>query len=141
MKRLFFSFALMVVCGLTASAGDYNYLTIMQADTPAYGFALRTVKKITFSGDIMTVQTIDGTTTGVALSTLQQLSFEADRPVGIRQDLTSANRTPIYIYHVNGQLIRHFDGTQERGKLNLSDLPQGIYILKQGTETRKILKQ
>jgi hypothetical protein len=38
-------------------------------------------------------------------------------------------------------MIRHFDGTSEQGKLNLSDLPQGIYLLKQGTETRKILKR
>ncbi len=141
MRRLFLSCTLIAVCALTTWADDYNYLTFIQDGQTTYGFELRKVKKITFDNDKLTVNSIDGKETDVLLSTLQRLAFTSSLPVGIQSAVASTARQPIYIYNVSGQMIRHFDGTSEQGKLNLSDLPQGIYLLKQGTETRKILKR
>jgi len=141
MKRFFLSIVLIAACAMAALADDYNYLTVVQGGQTTYGFELRKVKKITFDNDKLTVNTIDGKETDVLLSTLQRLAFTSSLPVGIQSAEAPASRQPIYIYNVSGQVIRHFDGTSEQGKLNLSDLPQGIYIIKQGTETRKILKR
>ena len=141
MRRLLLSFVLLAACGMAALADDYNYLTVIQGGQTTYGFELRKVKKITFDNDKLTVNSIDGKETDVLLSTLQRLAFTSSLPVGIQSAVASTARQPIYIYNVSGQMIRHFDGTSEQGKLNLSDLPQGIYLLKQGTETRKILKR
>lgn len=141
MRRFLLIFTLIAICALTVWADDYNYLTFIQDGQTTYGFDLRKVKKITFDNDQLTVKTIDGKETDVVLSTLQRLSFTASLPVGIQRTEASTSRQPIYIYNVSGQMIRHLDGTSEQGKLNLSDLPQGIYIVKQGTETRKILKR
>lgn len=141
MRRFLLIFTLIAICALTVWADDYNYLTFIQDGQTTYGFDLRKVKKITFDNDQLTVKTIDGKETDVVLSTLQRLAFTSSLPVGIQRTEASTTRQPIYIYNVSGQMIRHFDGTSEQGKLNLSDLPQGIYIVKQGTETRKILKR
>jgi len=141
MRRFLLIFTLIAICALTVWADDYNYLTFIQDGQTTYGFDLRKVKQITFDNDQLTVKTIDGKETDVVLSTLQRLSFTASLPVGIQRTEASTSRQPIYIYNVSGQMIRHLDGTSEQGKLNLSDLPQGIYIVKQGTETRKILKR
>ena len=141
MRRLLLSFVLLAACGMAALADDYNYLTVIQGGQTTYGFELRKVKKITFDNDKLTVNSIDGKETDVLLSTLQRLAFTSSLPVGIQSAVASTARKPIYIYNVSGQMIRYFDGTSEQGKLNLSDLPQGIYLLKQGSETRKILKR
>lgn len=141
MRRLLLSFVLLAACGMATLADDYNYLTVIQGGQTTYGFELRKVKKITFDNDKLTVNSIDGKETDVLLSTLQRLAFTGSLPVGIQSAVVPTVRQPIYIYNVSGQMIRHFDGTSEQGKLNLSDLPQGIYLLKQGTETRKILKR
>ena len=141
MRRFLLIFTLIAACALTAWADDYNYLTVIQDGQTTYGFELRKVKKITFDNDQLTVKTIDGKESSAVLSTLQRLAFSASLPVGIQSTVVSTTRQPIYIYNVSGQMIRHFDGTSEQGKLNLSDLPQGIYIVKQGTETCKILKR
>lgn len=141
MKKFLLSIVLIAACAMAALADGENYLTVIQGGQTTYGFELRKVKKITFDNDKLTVNTIDGKETDVVLSTLQRLAFTSSLPVGIQSAEAPTSRQPIYIYNVSGQMIRHLDGTSEQGKLNLSDLPQGIYILKQGTETRKILKR
>lgn len=141
MRKFLLSLVLTTAVGLQASADSYNYLTLNVSGQVPYGYALKTVKKITFDGERMIVTTSKGEQPSVALAALQTITFDESMPVGVQRIHDDGQRAPIYIYNVNGQMVRHFDGTSEQGQLNLSGLPQGLYIVKQGTEIRKMLKR
>ncbi len=140
MKRILLGLALATTLSVSTMADTYNYLTLVLS-SGKQSTALTQTKRITFDGSNIVVTTTDGTQCSYALDILEKLSF-TDSPATRVESLNAANNTlPIYIYNVNGQQIRQLDATREKGSINLNGLPQGLYILKQGAETRKIMKQ
>ncbi|GHV64754.1 hypothetical protein FACS1894199_03750 [Bacteroidia bacterium] len=45
------------------------------------------------------------------------------------------------MYNVNGVLMRQYEPNSEKLDINVSDLPQGVYIIRQGKKTAKMLKK
>ena len=122
-------------------AEDYLYLTVTQTDGTVLGFDLRRTQRLTFSGDALLIKTIDGETTA-ALSTLSQLDFTSDAPTAVENVRGTWTPQQITVYNVNGVVVRQFDSTDARSNpINLNGLPAGVYIVKEGTRTRKLLKR
>ena len=125
---------------LTASAEDYKYLVLTQTDTSTIGFELRKTRCITFNGDAIVVTTTEGETQAT-LSTLKQLVFSA-RPDGVQEVIEKGTSRRVTIYSLNGVPVRQFDNSSTQNvSTMLSTLPAGMYIIKEGSQTRKLLKR
>lgn len=140
MKHLF-----LVMCLLAGSvsllADDFNYLVLTQTNEASVGFALRKTRSITFNGDALTVVTTDGET-AVPLSTLSAISFTEKEPVAVQAVRGTWPTQRIVVYNTSGVVVRQFDSTEARmDNINLKNLPAGVYIIKEGTQTRKLLKR
>lgn len=150
MKQLLLSLALVAGCCVTAVAGTYNYLTLVSS-TVEQSFALKTVKRITFSGSDLVVTTVDGTETHLLLSTLNRLSFTetatAVRGLAAERSqlciqagqLVADGQGVLLLFNANGQVVRQQFVSNQRAEMNLNDLPRGLYIAKLGNRTLKIL--
>ncbi|SDD19390.1 T9SS type A sorting domain-containing protein [Williamwhitmania taraxaci] len=166
-KRLKLSAVLLLGLGLTGLQAQTMY--VKQSNGTQTAYALSNVRKMTFSAGNVTVQKTDNTTGVYALSGLKYLSFQ-DFTNGINEPQTAAGST-LYAYPnpVADMLTIDLTGTKNgeghisilnlEGKvmqkqqtegtgivsLNLSQLPQGIYLCRytNGTETKtvKIIKQ
>ncbi|WP_297984632.1 endonuclease [uncultured Chryseobacterium sp.] len=53
--------------------------------------------------------------------------------------LEKSTATDVQIYSMNGQLVQTIDDVKDKQKLILKKLPKGIYILKAGKQTAKII--
>ena len=148
MKKIILAVVLAVGGALTAKADSYNYLNIVGATTQS--IARTTIKKITFDGTNAVVTTTAGTTVTAPLATLSQLSFtdtalgvgtiEEQRPLSFQNGcIVAAGRGTLQLYNTGGQLMRQLTVGSERGELNLSDLPHGIYIARFGRQTLKFI--
>lgn len=142
MKRIIFTLSLLVGA-LAVQADDFNYLTLTQNDDTSVATVLRKTRRITFEGDNIVVTTTDGTLTR-SLSMLRQISFTEDAPVGVRSVSGTWAPQRIVIYSASGVVVRQIDSTDARQEVvnrYLNALPAGIYIIKEGTQTRKMLKR
>ncbi len=142
MKRIIFTLSLLVGA-LAVQADDFNYLTLTQNDDTSVATVLRKTRRITFDGDNIVVTTTDGTLTR-SLSMLRQISFTEDAPVGVRSVSGTWAPQRIVIYSASGVVVRQIDSTDARQEVvnrYLNALPAGIYIIKEGTQTRKMLKR
>ena len=142
MKRIIFTLSLLVGA-LAVQADDFNYLTLTQNDDTAVGAVLRKTRRITFDGDAIVVTATDGNVS-LPLSALRQISFTEAAPVGIRSVGGTWAPQRIVIYSASGVIVRQIDSTdarQEVVNMYLNALPAGIYIIKEGTQTRKMLKR
>ncbi|MBR0273772.1 MAG: T9SS type A sorting domain-containing protein [Bacteroidaceae bacterium] len=142
MKHIF-----LLVCLFAGSvsllADDYNYLVLTQNDNTESGTVLRKTRRITFDGDAIVVTATDGKVS-LPLSALRQISFTEAAPVGIRSVGGTWAPQRIVIYNTSGMIVRQIDSTdarQEVVNLYLNALPAGVYIIKEGTQTRKLLKR
>lgn len=140
MKHLF-----LVMCLLAGSvsllADDFNYLVLTQTNESSVGFALRKTRSITFDGSVLKVVTADGETT-VPLSTLNAITFTETVPVAVQTVRGTWPTQRIVVYNTSGVVVRQFDSVDARMEnVNLKNLPAGVYIIKEGTQTRKLLKR
>ena len=142
---------------------------VKQSNGTQTAYALSNVRKMTFSAGNVTVQKTDNTTVEYLLSGMKYLSFQ-DFTTGINEQQMAAGNTLLtYPNPVNDVLKIDLRGTKNQGgsisiltldgkvmqtqqtegtgtvTLNLSQLPQGIYLCRysSGTETKtvKIIKQ
>ena len=141
LKRWYISFLLSVGCLLTASAEDFKYLVLKKTDASTIGFELQKTRCITFNGDAIVVATTEGETQAT-LSTLKQLVFTSTKPNGVQEVIAKGASGRITIYSLNGVPVRQFDnGSTQNVSTMLSTLPAGMYIIKEGSQTRKLLKR
>ncbi|MCR5820506.1 MAG: T9SS type A sorting domain-containing protein [Bacteroidaceae bacterium] len=150
MKQILLSLALTVVTATTVLADSYNYLTIATSSSEA-SVALRQLKKITFVGDDMIVTTVDGNENSFALADLNSMYFASTATAISRTEsartlayengqLIASGSGIIQVFNAAGSLVRSLSASSSRTSVNLSALPRGIYIVKQGNNTIKIAK-
>ena len=142
---LFFLLAL----PLMAVADSYNFLNI-NAGTSVQSVALKTVKRITFTGDNIVVTVADGTKSTASLSDLQSLTFTetATRILDTRLQqgdlkvekdcIVAAGQGVLLLYNASGQVVRQQIVGSKRTELRLETLPHGIYIARLGNCSVKI---
>ena len=107
-------------------------------------YALSEKPVVTYKGDVL-ILTTESTTVEYPLADLQKLTFEetADAVESVSMNQPRGDGT-VRIYNVSGALLRTIQPSENDGsdtKFSTQDLPAGIYIIKQGTQTYKIRKK
>lgn len=148
--RTYLASLLIMAGAVTAQADDYKYLSIAQDNGGAVDFSITNISRITFDASNMIVHLSDGSTQSLPLSNLQRMFFSTT-PSGIqsvtqsrmsfsggvlRADIAAGER--IEIYDMGGQRV--FSSNQS-GTFDLTTLTKGIYIVKVGSETRKVVNK
>ena len=147
MKKLLLP--LLFALAAPAAADTYNYLNL-NAGSTIQSVALKTVKRITFSGGNIIVTTADGTETTAALANLTSLTF-TEIGTGVRginaqpTDLqvqtgriVTAGQGMLLLYNAGGQVVRQQYVSSSRSELSLEALPHGIYVARLGNRSIKI---
>ena len=127
----------MILAGtLAAQAADYEYLTIEKSDGTAQSLTAVGLK-ITFSnGNLMATSGTESAT--IALSDLSRMYFSNTKEATAidnlqMDDLQSAADKDIEIYDLQGRRIKG-----QIGKSSNSQMPKGIYLVKQNNKTKKV---
>ena len=131
MKKIFLMLAF-VTSFVTANAGDYKFLTVQQTNGAEQSFTASGLT-ITFSQGNMVLNE-NGTSTTVSLSGLSKMYF-SDEATGIE---TLGNASSVtdgtVIYDLQGRKV----ATSPLLNVSTSQLPKGVYIVKQGDRSYKI---
>ena len=132
-------------------ADDYQYLTVAQGDGET-SFTLNSIQKITFDATNMNLQMKDGTTQSLALNSLQKMFFtEGATGIATLGDtkskiqfaggmlrVTMASGEKLTVYNMKGEQVF---SANESGSYDLSMLVKGVYILKVGNQTKKVVNK
>ncbi|MBR1484901.1 MAG: T9SS type A sorting domain-containing protein [Prevotella sp.] len=146
--------AALLAAGTTAMADDYAYLTVNQ-DSGDASFAVSTISKITFDATNMIVTLSDGTTQELPLAGLSKMFFTSE-PTGI--DAVSQGQSQIRLadgalhvsapkgaritlYNMEGKVLRTVTATGDDTQVSVNGLPQGVYIVKVGSQAKKIMNR
>ena len=107
-------------------------------------YALSEKPVVTYKGDVL-ILTTESTMVEYPLADLQKFTFEetADALGNVYMNQAKGDAT-VRIYNVSGTLVRTIQPSENDGsdaRFSTQDLPKGIYIIKQGTQTHKIIKK
>lgn len=143
---------LLMVCSLV-SADDYAYLSIVQTDNQT-DFAISSIQKITFSDGFMVFHLTDNTEQKLPVSTLSSMFFSADGTNGITEakkqapslqlqkgvlNVQSQDGRMVTIYDMNGHIVHSSSSDKNENKIDLNEMPKGTYIVRFGSESKKIV--
>ena len=136
-------------------ADDYAYLTIDQTSGET-SFAVSNINKITFNENNMVLHLTDGKQATLPLSQLSKLFF-SDKDatgiasIGIEQSSISiqegvlrvkADRgATVAIYDAGGRAVRMVQAGDKETEVNLSGMVKGVYIVKVGNQTKKVMNK
>jgi len=143
--------AAMLAFTTQAVADDFAYLTVSQ-DNGSSSFQVSQISKITFDASNMVLHLSDGTTQQLPLASLSKMFFSASAQ-GIatisaasekihfdggqlRLDIGSGEQA--VIYNLKGQQL--FTATTST-EYNLNTLPKGVYIVRVGNQTKKVMNR
>lgn len=131
---MIFSVVLTIATMATASAQDYNYLTVQQSDGTKTSFYAWDAN-ITFSEGNMVV-TQDGFTSKFALTSLTKMYFGYDGTLGI-DDVSGQKKTA-----VEQDEVFDLQGRRVAAQMRVADLktrlPKGVYVIKNGDKAVKV---
>ena len=140
MKKIFLMLAF-VASFVTANAGDYKFLTVQQTNGAEQSFTASGLT-ITFSSGNMVINE-NGTSTTVSLSGLSKMFF-SEEATG-RETLGNASSATdgTVIYDLQGRKVATLNeplnvSTSQPLNVLTSQLPKGVYIVKQGGRSFKI---
>ena len=143
MKKVF-SFILMAIIGLSMYAADELYVRQTGGDTK---ISISSVKEITFPSGQVVVALNDGSSKTYNSSSFVSLRFNGNIGSGVENAMAEdaisfdgvvvkSSQEGIAIYSADGRLVVASEGTE----VNVSSLAGGIYIVKSGSLTSKIVK-
>ena len=144
--------ALLLATGsITALADDYQYLSISGSGSEN-SFSVSKIQKITFEASNMVLVMTDGTEQRLPLAGLEKMFF-ATSPSGIATISTTQSKMQfsdgvlratvaagetIAVYNMKGEKVF---SANDSGSYDLSNLQRGVYIVKVGSETRKVVNK
>jgi hypothetical protein len=143
--------SLLLVLGATAAlADDYQYLTISQNDGET-SYTVSSIRKITFDATNMVLHLSDGSEQSLPLADLSKMFFSKDgsgvslTPMQSKMHFSGgvlrtniAAGEHVAIYNMKGEKVF---SANESGTFDLTTLTKGVYIVKVGTETRKVVNK
>lgn len=144
MKKIL-PFILIVLLGLPVFAADNLYVRQSSGDTQ---ISISNIKEITFPSGSVVVSLNDGTSKTYSSSTFVSLRFNGNINVGIEDvmseeavvfdgnSITVPEGCGITIYTTDGRLVY----ATEESVADVTSLSKGIYIVKAGCVTTKIVK-
>lgn len=144
MKKVF-SFLLIMLLGLPVFAADVIYVRQTTGDTQ---FSISNIKEITFPSGSVVMTMSDGSSKTYSSSTFVSLRFDGKINVGVEgvEDgvneivydgvIVKAPQEGISVYSTDGRLVL----SSEESIVDVSSLTSGVYIVKAGGLTSKIVK-
>lgn len=118
--------------------------------------SLDNLEKITFNGTTVNIEQTNGTKSCAAMGDINRIYFgdftsiedvkpqERELVTYITRDeitINCAAETMVTIYDVIGSQVLCVRLKADCGKVSIANLPQGIYIVKAGNQTAKIIKR
>lgn len=135
MKRLLFSiFTACICCSCNIMAEDVTYITFKMNDTPQtpVSYAIGSeVDRIVFDGSRIVVIKNGKTVSSFEQSSMDSFSFTGITD-GIQMPDIDAEDAIKTLFTIDG---RHIGGIER-----FKTLPKGVYIIRQGNTSRKIIK-
>ncbi len=146
--RKIFAIGMLMTCSL-AHADNYAYLTIGQEGGQT-SVQVSQISKITFDADNMIIHLTDGTTQQMPLATLSKMFFTGTNQgiaaVSASKDVISLDGTTLRLQLADGEQAAIYDlrGVQvftanESVEFQTSNLRKGVYIVRVGNMTKKIM--
>ncbi len=139
MKRtLLLSLVSMFVCSVSSFA--QNTLNIHQKDGTivTYGFSEKPVVTYTETGIHLSTTSVE---VDYPMTALEKFTFSNGNQSGIGDVTTEGTDGDVRIYNTNGVLLKTIRQNEGIATFSTSDLPKGIYIIKNGKITYKITKR
>jgi len=142
---------LFALAGPTA-ADEYAYITVSQTSGNV-DFSVEKIQKITFDASNMNVVLTDGSVESLPLSMLRSMFFSTN-PTDIDNLVTGkdtfafsggtlrvkgAGGQQVTLYNMKGEVLTTVTTGEREAAINLSGLKTGVYIVKVGNETRKVM--
>lgn len=123
------------------SVGGYaqNTLNIHQKDGTRFSYGFSEKPKVTYEGNTLKLVT-KSVSIEFPLTKLDKLSFE-DELTKIDLLHFDGKESDILIYNQNGVLLKRIHNNSGVSETYISEFPNGIYIIKKGKTTFKILKK
>lgn len=147
--------AMLLTISATAMADDYAYLNVTQTDGGENSFTVSKISKITFSSTNMIVTLTDGTTSELPLASLNKMFF-TDESTGIASLTTNGSQislsdgtlhvnapkgSVVSLYNMEGKMLRTVTAQGEDTQISVSGLTKGVYIIKVGNQSKKIMNK
>lgn len=144
--------AAMLAVGMNAMADNYAYLTVGQ-DNGETSIEVSQISKITFDASNMIVHLSNGSQQELPLSSLSRMFFSETGSQGIslmqagqekiRYEggslrLQLADGEKAIIYNMKGEAVYT---TNRSAEVTLDNLHKGVYIVRVGSETKKIMSR
>lgn len=151
MKKLLFAIAAMLFSIAVKAQDDYS-LFIVQADNSSSYYQLSTLKKITFENGNVVLHSTTGEKTTTAMSSVGSMyiaptvtSVELVHSDGaivwdgttLRVNQGSAT---VEVFNASGTRVMH-QSLNANNEASLSHLPQGVYIIRTGGQSLKVVKK
>ena len=135
----------------SALADNYQYLTVSQPDGDT-SFIVTSIQKITFDAGNMLLYLTDGSTQTLPLNSLSKMFFSAESSgiatvtqmqskIQFTDGVLRATVAPgesVMIYNMKGEQVFSIN---ESGTFDLKTLTKGVYIIKIGNETKKVINK
>ena len=143
MKKVF-SFILMAIVGLSMYAAEELYVRQTGGDTK---ISINSIQEITFPSGQVVVKMTDGTSKTYSSSSFISLRFNGNVGSGVESAMVDdafafdgvvvkSPQAGIAVYSADGRFV----AASEDAEVNVSSLASGIYIVKSGSLTSKIVK-
>ena len=143
--------ALLFFTATTVAADEYSYLTVSQTGT-ATNFEVSKIDKITFDASNMILNLTDGTKQTLPLASLSKMFFSDGDLTGIAststtQKLELADGTlrvslkdgeQFTLYNIKGEEVMK---STTSTTIDMNALKKGVYIVKVGSTSKKILNK
>ncbi|MBQ7472482.1 MAG: hypothetical protein IJS97_08690 [Prevotella sp.] len=131
MKKVLTILAFMFMFVAEGFAIDYGFLTVQKQDGTEQSF-VATGLKLTFSNGTMIAEQ-NGTTTTLALSELSKMFF-TQTATSVERAKTVAEAGELSVYTIDGVAKGKVSNA-----LDVQKMGRGVYIIKQGDKTAKIV--
>lgn len=115
-------------------------LNIHTTTNGVVSFAFASKPKVTFSESEVLKVTSETMTVEFPYAEVVKLDF-SDVPTRVESLTVREHTDGVYIYDLTGKLLRHTPAKDGAATVNLSDLPPGIYVVKDGQRSYKVRKQ
>lgn len=142
--------SLLLAISSAIMADDYQYLTVTQANGET-SFAVSDIRKITFDATNMVLHLSDDTTQSLPLAGLSKMFFsDGQTAIGTIETqskmhfadgtlrATVAPGEAIALYNMRGEQVF---SANHSGTYSLAALTKGVYIVKVGSETKKVVNK
>ncbi|MBQ7742753.1 MAG: T9SS type A sorting domain-containing protein [Bacteroidaceae bacterium] len=142
MKKIFLLILMAVmVNGWWSMANAQSTLNIHTTTNGTVCFTFAEKPQVTFpSTEVMQIASTT-VTVEFPYSEVEKITFNDEDPTAVQTLTVRDNTNEVRIYDLNGRLVRRNRSRDGAVSVDLSTLPVGVYIVKDGKRTYKVKKQ